>query len=277
MILLVFGAVGVILWIGGHDVLAGRISAGDLSAFVFYAVSWRARSARSARSIGDLQRAAGATERLIELLETEPQIARRPSRWRCRRRRAARSGSSDVHLPLSVAPRTRRARRSRSTSARARRWRWSARRAPARRRCSSCCCASTIRSEGVITHRRGRDRRRRPGRRTGADRAVVPQDPVIFAASVLENIRYGRPGRERRRSARRLRRRLRDRVHRAAAGGLRDASSASAACACPAGSGSGSAIARAILADRAGAAARRGDQRARRRERARGAAGAGAS
>ena len=38
VIILVFGAVGVILWIGGHDVLAGRISAGQLSAFVFYAV-----------------------------------------------------------------------------------------------------------------------------------------------------------------------------------------------------------------------------------------------
>ena len=38
VILLVFGAVGTILWIGGHDMLAGRISAGELSAFVFYAV-----------------------------------------------------------------------------------------------------------------------------------------------------------------------------------------------------------------------------------------------
>ena len=38
VMLLAFGAVGVILWIGGHDVLAGRISAGELSAFVFYAV-----------------------------------------------------------------------------------------------------------------------------------------------------------------------------------------------------------------------------------------------
>src|SRR6266851_3321767 len=38
VMLVAFGAVGVILWIGGHDVLAGRISAGELSAFVFYAV-----------------------------------------------------------------------------------------------------------------------------------------------------------------------------------------------------------------------------------------------
>jgi ATP-binding cassette subfamily B protein len=38
VIFLVFVAVGIILWIGGHDVLAGRLSAGELSAFVFYAV-----------------------------------------------------------------------------------------------------------------------------------------------------------------------------------------------------------------------------------------------
>src|SRR5262249_61585973 len=37
VIVLVFGGVGVILWIGGHDVLTGRLSAGQLSAFVFYA------------------------------------------------------------------------------------------------------------------------------------------------------------------------------------------------------------------------------------------------
>src|SRR3546814_10292352 len=38
VMLLVFGAVSIILWIGGHDVLSGRIGAGDLSAFVFYAI-----------------------------------------------------------------------------------------------------------------------------------------------------------------------------------------------------------------------------------------------
>ena len=43
VIVLVFGAVGVILWIGGHDVVAGRLSAGQLSAFVFYAVHRRGR------------------------------------------------------------------------------------------------------------------------------------------------------------------------------------------------------------------------------------------
>jgi ATP-binding cassette subfamily B protein len=49
VILLVFGAIGVILWIGGHDVVAGKLSAGQLSAFVFYAAIVAARSGRSAK------------------------------------------------------------------------------------------------------------------------------------------------------------------------------------------------------------------------------------
>ena len=51
VILLVFGAVGVILWIGGHDVVAGRLSAGQLSAFVFYSVLVASAVARSAKSL----------------------------------------------------------------------------------------------------------------------------------------------------------------------------------------------------------------------------------
>jgi ATP-binding cassette subfamily B protein len=74
VILLVFAAVGVILWIGGHDVVAGRISGGQLSAFVFYAVIVASSVGALSEVVGDLQRAAGATERLFELLAVEPTI-----------------------------------------------------------------------------------------------------------------------------------------------------------------------------------------------------------
>ncbi|MGB8855465.1 MAG: ABC transporter transmembrane domain-containing protein [Burkholderiales bacterium] len=74
VIVLVFGAVGVILWIGGHDMLAGRISAGDLSAFIFYAVLVANAVNAVTEVYGDLQRAAGASERLMEILHTEPLI-----------------------------------------------------------------------------------------------------------------------------------------------------------------------------------------------------------
>ncbi|MEX0808240.1 MAG: ABC transporter transmembrane domain-containing protein [Dongiaceae bacterium] len=74
VILLVFGSISAVLWIGGHDVLAGRISPGDLSAFVFYAIVVAGSVGAISEVYSDLQRAAGAMERLMELLKTEPQI-----------------------------------------------------------------------------------------------------------------------------------------------------------------------------------------------------------
>ncbi|MBP2293591.1 ATP-binding cassette subfamily B protein [Azospirillum rugosum] len=74
VIVLVFGAVGIILWIGGHDVLAGRLSAGQLSAFVIYSVVVAGSVGAISEVVGDLQRAAGATERLFDLLDTRPDI-----------------------------------------------------------------------------------------------------------------------------------------------------------------------------------------------------------
>jgi len=75
VMVLVFGAISLILWIGGHDVLAGQISAGQLSAFVFYAALVAGAVGALSESWGDLQRAAGATERLLELLAAQPEIS----------------------------------------------------------------------------------------------------------------------------------------------------------------------------------------------------------
>jgi len=75
VILFVFGAVGVILWIGGRDVVAGQLTPGELSAFVFYAVVVAGSVGAVSEVIGDLQRAAGASERLMELLAVAPDIA----------------------------------------------------------------------------------------------------------------------------------------------------------------------------------------------------------
>ena len=75
VISLVFGAIVVVLWIGGHDVLAGTITGGELASFVFYASVVASAAGGLAEIMGDLQRAAGATERLFELLDTEPLIS----------------------------------------------------------------------------------------------------------------------------------------------------------------------------------------------------------
>jgi len=74
VIVLAFGAVGVLLWVGAHDVFAGRLSAGSLTAFIFYAVIVANATFVLAEVYGELQRAAGASERLLELLGTESRI-----------------------------------------------------------------------------------------------------------------------------------------------------------------------------------------------------------
>ncbi len=75
VIVLALGAVCTILWLGGRDVMTGAMSAGDLSAFVFYAVVAAAALGVLSEVIGDLQRAAGATERLMDLLAARSDIA----------------------------------------------------------------------------------------------------------------------------------------------------------------------------------------------------------
>ena len=75
VIIFVFSGVGTILWIGGHDVLAGRLSAGELSAFVFYSILMAGATGAVSEVVGDLQRAAGAMERLTELLAVRPGIS----------------------------------------------------------------------------------------------------------------------------------------------------------------------------------------------------------
>ncbi|TGG93467.1 ATP-binding cassette domain-containing protein [Natronospirillum operosum] len=72
--IVVFAAVGLMLWQGGMAVLQGTMSAGELSAFVFYAVLAAGSVATLAEVAGDVQRAAGAAERLLELLDAEPVI-----------------------------------------------------------------------------------------------------------------------------------------------------------------------------------------------------------
>lgn len=74
VIVLVLGAVGVMLWVGGMDVIAGRISAGELVAFVFYSLIVGSAFGTLSEVIGELQRAAGAAERIAELLAARSAI-----------------------------------------------------------------------------------------------------------------------------------------------------------------------------------------------------------
>lgn len=74
VILLIFTAITGLIWVGGNDMLAGRMSGGDLAAFVFYAVMMAGSVATISEVYGELQRATGATERLIDLLNVDSLI-----------------------------------------------------------------------------------------------------------------------------------------------------------------------------------------------------------
>ena len=78
VILLGFGAITLALWVGGQQVLAGRLSGGSLSAFVFYAVIVATSGAGLSELWGELQRAAGAADRIAEILGEQPEIAAPP-------------------------------------------------------------------------------------------------------------------------------------------------------------------------------------------------------
>lgn len=74
VIMLVLGAVGVMLWVGGMDVINGRISGGELAAFVFYSLIVGSAVGTLSEVLGELQRAAGAAERIGELLQSSNEI-----------------------------------------------------------------------------------------------------------------------------------------------------------------------------------------------------------
>lgn len=74
VILLVFSAITFILWVGGKDLLSGEMSAGDLSAFVFYSALVASSVGALSDMSGELQRAAGAAERITALLSEDQTI-----------------------------------------------------------------------------------------------------------------------------------------------------------------------------------------------------------
>jgi ATP-binding cassette subfamily B protein len=192
VIMLVFGGVGTILWIGGHDVIAGRITAGELSAFVFYAVVVAGAAGAVSEVMGDLQRAAGATERLVELLDTRPTITApdhpvplpEPARGAVAfdgvtfryPARPDRAALSDFNL--AVEPGERLALVGPSGAGKTTVFQLLLRFYDPQ--------AGHITFDGV-------ELRATDPRAVRARIGLVAQDPVIFSASAAENIRYGRP------------------------------------------------------------------------------------
>lgn len=192
VISLIFAGVVGVLWIGARDVRAGVMSVGELVQFVIYAIIVAGGAAALSEIWGELQRAAGATERLVELLEASDSV-------------------EDPADPVALADRLEGAIAFRGVS-----FRYPAR--PEYTALSDVSLtvkpgetvalvgpsgagkstviqllqrffdpnAGVIELDGIdIAQVRRSDFRR--------SIALVPQDPVIFAASARENIRFGRP------------------------------------------------------------------------------------
>ena len=141
---------------------------------------------------GELLRASGATERLMELLRMQSPIAS-PStpEVASATHGGMRVRFEGVGFTYPSRPRIRCSPISRSKSSPARPSRWSARPAPARARCSSCCSGSTTSARPLTVD--GVDVRALALESLRRHIAVVPQEAMIFSGSVLDNVRYGRP------------------------------------------------------------------------------------
>ncbi len=74
-ITMMFGAVVFVLWLGAQAVIEGQMSAGELSQFLLYAIFVAGSAASLSEMWSEVQRAGGAIERIVELLDTRPEIA----------------------------------------------------------------------------------------------------------------------------------------------------------------------------------------------------------
>jgi ATP-binding cassette subfamily B protein len=104
-IVLVFGAIVFVLWLGAHAVLEGSMTGGDLGQFILYASIVSGAVGALSEVMGEAQRAAGAAERLLELLALRSSIESPLHPRRCRRAMpAARAAAGGGRLFLSLAP-----------------------------------------------------------------------------------------------------------------------------------------------------------------------------
>lgn len=200
-IMLAFAVIVFVLWIGARQVSSGEMSLGELTQFVMYAVLIAGSIGALSEVWGDLQRAAGATERLVELMQAEPAIAAVSGAGvqsttqsfaqseHCASIPAIQFKSLNFSYPsrpdtraladfdLKIAQGARVALVGPSGAGK------------------TTLFSLLLRfyeSSGGELMIFGRDIRDWPLDQLRSQMGIVPQDPVIFAASAMDNIRYGR-------------------------------------------------------------------------------------
>lgn len=186
-------AITIVFWLGAREVIGGGVSAGELTAFMFYAVMAGGSIATISEVIGEVQKAAGASERLLELINTQPMIQKPSSPATLPNKvqgnlildnvRFAYPGEPDINvlsdLGLNIKAGERVALVGPSGAGKSslfqlllRFYDWN---------------SGVITLDGVDTQLLNPEQLRQQF-------ALVPQESVIFAMSARENIRYGRPG-----------------------------------------------------------------------------------
>jgi ATP-binding cassette, subfamily B, bacterial len=192
-IMLVFAGITFVLWLGAHQVLAGTMTGGQLAQFLLYAGFVGSSAAALTEMWGELQRAAGAMERLSELLQARPAIGppAQPLELPRRVRGAIRFDHVSFHYPsrpdtaalanfnLDVTPGETIAFVGPSGAGKSTTFQLLLR------------FYDPDSGRVLIDDRRLADLRPEDVR---AQIGLVPQDTVLFGASARENIRYGRPG-----------------------------------------------------------------------------------
>jgi ATP-binding cassette subfamily B protein len=189
---MVFTAITCVLWLGAHQVLAGTLTGGQLAQFILYAGFIGSSAAALSEMWGELQRAAGAMERLTELLEARPAITAPalPLELPPRIQGAIRFENVSFHYPsrpdtaalanfsLDVSPGETVAFVGPSGAGKSTAFQLLL-------RFYDPDSGRILIDERALTSLRPEDIRAQIG--------LVPQDTVLFGATARENIRYGRP------------------------------------------------------------------------------------
>jgi ATP-binding cassette, subfamily B, bacterial len=192
VIFLVFTSIVVVLWVGAQDVLAGHITPGRLSQFVLYAVFAAGGLSELSQVWGEIAQASGAAERLFEILDAEPQI-KAPLQPVALPKPAA--GEVEFHEVSFIYPGRPNIRVLDQVSFRVAPGEKLALVGPSGAGKSTVFqliqrfydpSSGTINFDGIrLTEVDPAELRARV--------ALVPQDAVVFAATVRENIQFGRP------------------------------------------------------------------------------------